>query len=244
MTEPTPPTTPVPGLLSRAIGVIVSPRATFEKLVPSPRVLGALLVVGLLIGLSQGIPQLTPTGRQAAIDSQAQQMERFTGHPPTEEEYARLERMAPFRAYATMVFAPAGVAVVTLVMGGIYFVIFNVILGGTATYKQVMSIIAHAGFIGALGALIAAPVQYIQGTANPMGPFTLGALLPMLDESGFLARFLGFLSVFSIWGTIVTAIGLSVLYRRKAGGIAVGLLALSAAFAAVAATVMGMFAGR
>jgi len=133
---------------------------------------------------------------------------------------------------------------VTLFFAGLYFVVFNVVLGGTATYRQVLSVCAHAGIIGALGLALAAPIQYAQGTFSPMGPFTLSALVPSLDENSFIARFLGFLSVFSIWQTIVAAIGFSVLYRRKMGNIAIGLLALSALFAAIGATVMGMFARR
>ena len=240
MTETTTPA-PAPGLLSRLIGVVFSPKATFQKIVPAPKVLGAIVVTGLVIGLSQGLPRLTESGKQAALDAQVKQTERFTGQPVTDEQYARMRQFAPITAYVTMVASPIFVAVFTLLFSGLYFVIFNVILGGTASFKQVASVVAHSSIITALGAAIGAPVQYFQGTANPMGPFTLGALLPMLDENSFLARFLGFLGVFSIWGVIVTAIGLAVLYRRKTGSIAIGLLLLTAAFASVGATIAGIF---
>src|SRR4051812_5409686 len=161
MTDTLTPAAPVPGLFSRAIGVIFSPKATFEKLVPSPRVFGALMLVGVLVGLAQGLPQFTEKGRQAAIDAQVQQIERFTGRPVPPEAYESMQRSSSARAISTMVFTPAGVALFTLLIGGVYFVIFNVILGGTASYKQVVSILAHAGMITALGALIAAPIQYI-----------------------------------------------------------------------------------
>jgi hypothetical protein len=244
MTDAMMPAAPVPGLFSRAIGVIFSPKATFEKLVPSPRVFGALLLVGLVIGLAQGLPQMTEKGRQAALDAQVQQMEKLTGRGVTPEQYNAMQKSAPFRAYATIVFAPVGVALFTLLIGGVYFVIFNVVLGGTASYKQVMSILAHAGVISALGMVIAAPVQYMQGTASQMGPFTLTALLPMLDESSFLARMLGFISVISIWQTIVTGIGLGVLYKRKTSNIIIGLLVLTVAISAIIAYVIGMFSSR
>lgn len=244
MTEPTPSSIAVPGLFSRAVAIIVAPKPLFEKLVQSPRVIGALLTVGIIIGLSQGLPRLTEAGRQAGLDAQVQQTERFTGRAVTEEEYARMQRFAPVQAYATLVFAPAGVALVTLIIGGIYFVIFNVVLGGTATYKQILAILAHSGFIGALGAVLGAVVQHFQGVLTPTGPFTLVALVPTLDESTFLARMLSFISVFSIWGTIVTAIGLSVLYRRKASNIAIGLLTLTVLFAALFAALFGLFVRR
>ena len=244
MTEPTAPPAPVPGLFSRAIAVIVAPRPLFEKLVLSPKVIGALLAVGVVIGLSQGLPQLTATGRQAALDAQVQQTERFTGRAVTEEQYAQMQRFAPLRAYATLIFAPAGVALMTLIMGGVFYVIFNVVLGGTATYKQMLTVLAHSGFISALGAVLGAVVQHFQGVLTPTGPFTLAALAPTLDESTFLARMLSFINVFSIWGTIVTAIGLSVLYRRKTTNIAIGLLTLMVLVSAGFAAVFGLFSGR
>jgi hypothetical protein len=243
MTEPTS-TEKAPGLLARIIGVVVSPKATFQKIVGSPKVLGVILIAGLVIGVSQGLPRLTESGSQAALDAQVKQTERFTGRPVTDEQYAQMQRFAPTMAYGTMVATPVFMTVIVVVFSGLYFVVFNVILGGTATFKQVMAVVAHSSIINALGALIGAPVQYLQGTANPLGPFTLTALLPMLDENGFAARFLGFINVFSIWGVIVTAIGLAVLYRRKTGSIAFGLFVLTAIFAAAGAAVSGMFAGR
>ncbi len=236
--------TPAPGLLTRVVGVIFSPRATFERMLPHPKVIGVLLLTGLAIGLAKGLPQLTASGRQAALDAQVQQTERFTGRPVTDDAYARMQRFAPIAAYSTIVVTPIGLAVFTLLLSGVYFVVFNAVLGGTGGFKQVLSVAAHASVISALGAILAAPVQYLQGTMTPTGPFTLGVLLPMLDDSSFVARLLAFVDVFAIWGTIVTAIGLSVLYRRKTGNIAIGLFALLVLFAAAGATVVGFFSRR
>jgi hypothetical protein len=241
MTEPSPAEPRTPGLLSRIGGVIFSPRETFERMLPRPTVVGVLLVSGLVIGLAQGLPQLTDRGRGAALQVQIERMESFTGQPVTDAQYAQMERMLPITTYTTMVFTPIGMAFGLLLFTGIYFVLFNVVLGGAATFKQVFSVVAHASVITALGAVVSAPIQYLQGTADPMGPFTLAALLPMLDETSFLARFLGFLGVFAVWGTIVTAIGLSVLYRRKTSNIVMALCAVAALFAAIGATVMSFF---
>ena len=232
-----------PGLLARIIGIFTSPKATFEKLLPTPKVLGAILTTGLVIGLSQAGPRLTERGLQAALDQQVQQTERFSGRQVSDEQYATMRRIAPFQTYGTLVFAPALGALFVVIFAGLYFVIFNVVLGGTATFKQVVAVVSHGGFIASLGYLLGSIVQYFQGTANPMGPFTIGALLPMLDDASFLSRFLSFISVFSIWGTIVNSIGFSVLYRRKAGGIFMTLFALTLVFAAIGATVMGIFTG-
>jgi Yip1 domain len=243
MTDVTTAPVRVPGLLSRAIGIFVSPRGTFEKLLPAPRVLGAILT-GLCIGLAQGLPRLTEKGLQAALDTQVQQTERFSGRAVTDEQYATMRRMAPYQTYGTIVLTPVLGGVFVVIFAGIYFVIFNVVLGGTATFKQVVAVVSHSGFITALGYIAGAAVQYVQGTASPFGPFNLGALLPMLEENTFVARLLGFINIFSIWATIVTAMGFSVLYRRKTSSIAVGLFALTLIFASVGATVMGFFSNR
>ena len=245
MTDATTSAAPVPGLFSRLIGVIFSPKAIFEKLVPSPRVFGALAVVCVLIPVAQGLPQLTERGRQAALDAAVQQTERFTGRPVTPEMYAQMQKPAPYRIYGTIVVGPAIAALLMLFFGGLYFVLFNVIMGGTASYKQVMTIVAHAGVITARGhAHRRRRCSTSRAPPIPRGRSRWRALAPMLDENSFLARMLGFVSVISIWQSVVTGIGLAVLYKRKAGGIILGLIALSLAFAAIGASVIGMFSGR
>ena len=44
-----------PGLVARAIGILTSPRATFEKVVANPRPVGILFLVAVVIALGAGI---------------------------------------------------------------------------------------------------------------------------------------------------------------------------------------------
>jgi hypothetical protein len=139
-----------------------------------------------------------------------------------------------FSVIGTMVFMPIWSLLVTAIL----WAVFNAMLGGTATFKQVLAVVTHSAVPGALGAVIGAPIQLMQGTLSVGGPFNLGALVPMLDESSFLARFLGVTSVFTIWGIIVLAIGLAVLYRRKTRNIAIGLFT---AYVVVAGSITAIF---
>jgi hypothetical protein len=232
MTESTVPAPPDQGVLARAIGVITAPRRTFEGIVQNPRPVAILLLTTLVIALATSLPQFTERGRQAALDMQVQQVEKFTGQPVSDEQYTLMQRNMKYGAYfapiAIFVFTP----VVVLIFTGLYFVVFNVILGGTATFKQALGILTHSSVITALGVALGAPLMYMKGTMSTMGPFNLGALLPMLDEKSYLVQFLGFIDPFRVWGIIVTAIGFSVLYRRKAGSIATVLLILYGLIAA------------
>lgn len=226
MTDESTAAPPLPGLLSRAIGIITSPTETFRKVVQTPHAVGILFFVAVILAVSVGAPQFTETGRQAALDAQVQQIERFTHQPVTDAQLEGMQRTGRYTPYVTMASIFIILPITALIFSGLYWVVFNAIMGGTATYKQVLAVNTHAMVISALGALIGAPIQYIKGTASQSGPFNLGALVPMLDERGFIATFLGSISVFSIWGIIVTSIGLGVLYRRKSGGIAIGLFAV------------------
>jgi hypothetical protein len=214
---------PIPGLFSRAIGVITSPGATFAHVARSPKVAGMLFLTSAIIALAQGIPQFTERGRAAALEMQVQGMESW-GMTVTDEMYAEMQKrsssnVAPIISIVSiMIFMPFG----ALIVSGLLWVIFNAIMGGTATFKHVMAVVAHSYMISALGAAISAPIMYARGVMSS-SVFNLGAALPMLEETSFLAKLLGMIDFFMIWWLIVLAIGLGVLYKRKTGSVATGL---------------------
>ena len=230
MTEPTVAAQP-PSLISRIIGVITSPRVTFEKIVAAPRPVGIMLVVALTIGVVQAIPLFSEQGRQAVLTAQMEAMSRQG--PVTPEVAARVEQFSRFMPIIAMVGTFIFLPVVALFMSALYWGIFNVVLGGTASYKQVLAIVTHAQVIGALAVLAGLPFMLSQPNLKFGGPFNLGALAPMLDETSRLAKFLGNISIFSLWGAFVTATGLSVLYRRKMTGILIVVLGIVALMAYV-----------
>ncbi len=244
MTQPDAAPVPEKGLLSRAIGMVVSPGETFKSVVQTPRPAGILFLICLVMGLATGLPQFTERGRQATLDMQATQIERFTGQPVTPEAYAAMEQRAHYGGYITIASMFIVIPVFTVLFGALYWVVFNAILGGTASLKHVLAVVSHAQVISALGAIVSAPIQYIQGTQTAAGPFNLGALAPMLEPGSTLASILGGLSVFTIWQIVVTAIGLGVLYRRKSGGIAIALLAVYVVIVSVFAVGFSRMFGR
>jgi hypothetical protein len=212
----------LPGLFARVIGIITSPKATYEAIVKVPRTIGVLALMALVIGASQSAFTMTATGRQAMLDLQTQQIEKFTHTPVTPEMYDSLERRAPYAPLTTVISMFIFMPLVLLIVGGLIFLVFNVVLGGTAEFKQVMAIVAHALVISGLAALFGMAMNFARGTMTT-SPANIGLLLPMLPEGSFVANFLGAIDLFNVWGTIVTAIGLGVLYRRKTAGIAFGL---------------------
>lgn len=244
MTDSTVPAGTDPGLFSRAAGIVFSPADTYAHVVRRPSAVGILFIACLLIGLAAGLPQLTERGRMATLDVQVQQIERFTGQPVTPEMYEQLERQAGFGVYTAFIGTFVMLPVTTVVISGVIWVVFSTILGGTATFKGVLAVVAHSQIIPAIGAVAAAPIQYVRGIESMAGPFNLGALAPMLDPRSFLASFLSAVSVFTIWQIVVAGIGLGVLYARPAKRIITGLLIAFLALVAVITGVISSFMGQ
>jgi len=236
-------TATAPGLFARALGIIVSPADTYRAIVATPRPVGILFLVCLVMALAMGGPQLTDAGQRAALEAQVQQMERFTGQTVSPDQYVQMERGAAFGAYLVMGSLFIFIPFMTVLFSALYWAFFNIVLGGNATFGQVLTVNAHSQVITALGALLGAPVQVMQGTFSQAGPFNLGALAPMVDPAGGLALFLGAVTVFGLWQSISCGIGMGVLYKRRPLGIIIGLLliylGITALFTVGLSSVMG-----
>jgi len=233
--------TPAPSnVFARFIGIITSPKATFQQVVAHPRWFGMLVLTTLLITLCTAGPQFTESGRQAALDQQVRAMENF-GMKITDEVYTQMEARSRFGGYITIVtmliFAPVTVLILTVIL----WAIFNVAMGGDATYKQALAVIVHAGVISTLAQLFTAPLNYARGT---LGSATnLGVMLPMIDEKSFLGRLAGTIDLFMVWYVVVLAMGLGVLYRRRTQPIAIALFVVYAVIAVGFAAIMSRLGG-
>jgi hypothetical protein len=78
-----------------------------------------------------------------------------------------------------------------------------------------MSVVCHAGLVS----LVALPIRVLLANAAASPRVTLGpgALLPIADQEGFAMKFLaGFLQsfdLFTLWQTVLVALGVSVIAR-------------------------------
>jgi hypothetical protein len=219
---------PAPSLTSRAIGIITAPRATFEKIVPAPRVGGALALVAGISALMVGGFLATDVGQQAWIDQAVASQEAW-GIEVTDEAYAELQRAAPRAPFLSGLPYLFIIPISCVVAAGVLYAIFNGLMGGTAAFRQLLAIVAHSQLVMALALLVSTPINYLKGAMT--GATSLAVLFPMLDESSFAARLLGMIDVFVVWYLIVLAIGVSVLYGRRTRAIAIVLFGIYAAIA-------------
>src|SRR5688500_2998819 len=130
MSEPVIQRPPAPSLISRVIGVITAPRATFEQIVAAPRVAGALALVALVGALAIGGFLATDVGKQAWLDQTVEQAEAWTGQPMSDEAYARQSGMTKYAGIMGAVQMIVSIPLMALIIGGIVFAIFNALMGG------------------------------------------------------------------------------------------------------------------
>jgi hypothetical protein len=235
-TATAPGSTPVSkGLLTRFVGIITSPKETYQSVVAHPKWFGMLALATIIIAVCIALPMTTEAGKAAALDQQVRQMESF-GFQVGDQQYEQMRRgmaIAPYTTGASiLVFSP----IVTLIIAGILFVVFNAIMGGNATFKQLFAVIVHASAISAVQQLFTGPLNYFRGSMQ--SATNLAVLLPMIDEKSFAGRLLAMIDFFLIWWVVVLAIGLGVLYRRRTQPIAMGLFAVYAIIAIGAAAIM------
>ena len=217
-------------LPARFFGIITSPRATYESVVANPKWLGMLALVAVLMAVAVGGFLATKVGQEAWIDAAT------NSRPLTEQQLQGMEKIAPYVGYFTGAGFLIGMPVFIAILSGILFAVFNAALGGEASFKQVLTVVAHTGPIGLLAQLFTVPLNYARGTMSSAS--TLGVLAQgVLSDGSFAAHLLGAIDIFLVWQLFVLSIGLAVLYRRRTQPIATSLFVLYAVIAVIVAFV-------
>jgi hypothetical protein len=227
-------------LPARIAGVLFSPRAIYADVAARPRVLGALAFVVLVGTVGVFVFMSTDVGKSAFLDQQVQQREAY-GRPMTDAQYEQLERMLPYTPYFGAAFQLLLLPLAAAVIAGIALAVFNAVLGGDGTFKQVYAVVAHSGVVLSVSQLFGLPLAYARQTMS--SATNLGVFTPFLDEASFPARVLGAVDLFIVWWIVSLAIGLGVLYRRRTAPIATTLIIVYVAIGIVIAAVKTAMSG-
>jgi hypothetical protein len=234
-------TAPAPrSLPARFIGIITSPKDTFQSVAAHPRWLGAFILTVVLGAILIALPMTTPAGQEATLRQSVQQMESF-GMTVTDQAYEQMRARMWFAPYQTAIGMLIGSPIITFIVAGLLFLAFNVAMGGNATFKQLLAVLVHSSFIMTLQQLFTSPLNYFRGSIE--SATTIGVLLPMLDPKSFIGRVAGMTDFFMFWYIVVLAMGLGVLYRRKTQPIAFTFVVIYAVFVCGIAAVMSRLGG-
>src|SRR5262245_40845894 len=86
---------PRKNLLARFVGIITSPKETFQSVVAHPQWFGMFALTILIIAVCAAAPLTTEAGQQAQVENQATQMRNF-GVEVNDQAYDRMQKQAKF----------------------------------------------------------------------------------------------------------------------------------------------------
>jgi hypothetical protein len=213
-------------LVQRFFGMLTAPKATFESVVSWPRWFG---IFALTVALSTVVSTAffwSEVGQQAMVD------QAKASNPALTDEQAQMG--ATVVKYATPIGGPIIGILFLLAVSGILMGVFA-ITGGSASFKQVMAVVAHAGVVSTLAQVLLMIANYVRGSMVSIT--SLAGLAEAFPEGSFMAGFLAFVDLWWFWYFIVLAIGLAVLYRRRTAPI---FMAFTAVYLVIG-VVVGVF---
>jgi hypothetical protein len=218
--------------IQRFGNIFVNPRKAFESIDRKPTWLWPLVIIIILIAATTQI--MFPVVMQAQLDKL-----RSNANIPAEQMQVIEQQFAQGGSTQRIITIVSQVIVMPLIyllLAGIFYFIGSVLLGGDATYKKVLSVLAWSGCISIAATIVMMPLIMIKKSLTVS--LSLALLLPIDSSETTLYRILSKIDFFTIWYMIVFALGFSIIYKfsRAKAFTAIGVLwaiwiAISVAFA-------------
>jgi hypothetical protein len=213
----------------RVIDTFISPVALFSRFGARPPwvdVMALSVAIGVLVFALIPADVWTAT-MEEAMRRQGQEL------PPGTDPAS----MAGIQRIGGMVSAAIAPWIILAIEAGLMVLIFSVVLGGKATFRQYVSVVAHASLIGAVGQIASLPITLQQGVMSQ--GISLAALAGGMERDSFVYQFLNVFNVFLVWQVVVMALGAATLNRRIGAGTAAGVLL--GVLAVIAAAIAAIF---
>ena len=146
------------------------------------------------------------------------------------------------------VFIPVGIAIALVIGGGILWVLVS-LFGGEAKFSKLLSVAVYGAVPSViLLAIVGTIVLHLQGVGQIASPQdmqpALGLDLLAPGAKGFVGAALKAVNPFSVWGLVLTAIGVSTTHRLSKGtGYAVATVSFLIGVC-IAGAFAGLFGGR
>jgi len=193
--------------------MVRSPRATLAAAIARPRSLDLGLLTVTVSTVCSVSFLVTRAGQLAALDQQVRQLESL-GTVVTDQLYMQLRDWERYRPLLSALGISVGWPALWISGAAVITAIGNRTGRAQATFAQVLSVLVHASSILALRAMVALPIHFMRESLG--GATSLATILPGLGDASFAARLFGAIDVFVIWGVLLAALGLGMLYQTRA----------------------------
>ncbi|GGG11493.1 YIP1 family protein [Paenibacillus aceti] len=195
--------------MKNLLTIFVSPEVTFQR-VKSSKLAWLTCMIVLMVFSCLIIYLQMPILQQITLDS-------FKSNPQiSPDTYDTLAASSKVISYITVVITSA----ISIFIGGLLFMLLNLIVRGEAKYMQLVTVSAFAALPGSIGGLLTGILLKATNaqTLNDIS-ISLGALVQ--DKGSMLFKALSIINPFSIWTLVLYIIGASVMMNRSKKQVAV-----------------------
>jgi hypothetical protein len=203
------------GAMGRVIGVLFSPKATFEDIVRKPNWIVPVLLM-MLFTTGAGVMLGQKVDWNSFIRQQSERTASFNNLPQDQQEQRVTigAKFAPYFADCAGLFIPIGLLLTTLIL----WLAFNLFTGSSLKFSVAWAIICYGAVPLILASILGMVVAGLKapGTLNPERYLAsnLAAYLPG-DAPHWQVVAGTILDIFGIWTLVLNSIGFSVANPKK-----------------------------
>jgi Yip1 domain len=224
-TEPMPIPAPAPepaaqvSPFGRIIGVLFSPKSTYEDIARKPSwllpvIISTVLGIASTVVLNQRVDWRDFISQQIEKSPQAAQL-------TAEQKEKQIDISSKVATYVVYGAGVVGSVLFALIVGAVMMLAYNLLAGAGATFSQSLAIAAHTLVVGIVSTPIFLLVMFLRpkGSIDPNNPVAtnLAAILPE-ESAKWLLTLCKSIDVFTIWTLILIAIGFAAVNPRKLKG--------------------------
>jgi hypothetical protein len=214
---PGPEEPPQDSFLDRAMGVFISPTATFESIVRRPNFL-APLIIAMVASIATVEVMMDKIGMERIIRQSIEQSGKASQMTPEQIQQA-IHQGAIIGAIVGRVGGIVGPPIYLLIIAALGLFIVNMIFGASTNFKVSFSIICYAYLVSLIGVVLALVMVFFGDAEqfNPQNfiPTNVGFFLNPRETSKALHTLASSFDIMTVWFLILVAVGLSSATAKK-----------------------------
>jgi hypothetical protein len=231
--------------LARIPAVVWSPARAFAAIVSRPTVLVAFLVLVLFhvaVASALYVPVFAPFQRTQTLERLGDMNAQQKAAVERQQQFMDTQKGRVIGAVTSGFFVGLIEGLQILVWAALLYFLLTLLMSGRAGFRAVFSVAVYAAVVDMLHWVALIPLAVAR--QDPRIYFGPAALMDAPDPPTFVYTLLTRFDVFSLWAWALAAVGLSLLYRKKMGQVAMsvgGLFVVHALFTAWLQSAMASF---
>lgn len=206
--------------LSRIVGAIISPKATFASIAARPTwilpiIIICILTTSIIFFFGQRVGW---RGFMIRQDEQSERTQKQMANMTQEDRDKMIDTQTKYAPTFAYVFALLGTVIAAVIVAGLLLLGFMIIAGVRPTYKQSLGIVSYAWVPGIIGGLLGLLILFLKDPAtidlNTLVASNAGAFLPD-DSAKWLKTLLSSIDIFTFWSILLMAFGFSAVEPKK-----------------------------